>query len=180
MSTKAPDTLETRRLFLRRPVAADAESIFERYAGDPEVTRFLGWPTHGTVEATRAFLAFSDAEWERWPAGPYLVFAKEDRRLLGGAGFSFETPYRAATGYVFAQDAWGRGYATESLKAMCDLAPSLGLRRLYALCHVEHRASAHVIEKCGFVREGVLRRHTEFPNLHPGEPLDAFCYSHTW
>jgi RimJ/RimL family protein N-acetyltransferase len=81
------------------------------------------------------------------------------------------------TGYVFARDAWGQGYATESLQAMVDLAPSCGVRRLYAICHVDHAASARVLEKCGFARETVLKRHTHFPNLAPGEPADVLSYA---
>jgi len=50
---------------------------------------------------------------------------------------------------------------------MIDLARMFQLRRLYAICHVNHRASARVMEKGGLVREGVLRRHTVFPNLGP-------------
>jgi RimJ/RimL family protein N-acetyltransferase len=128
------------------------------------------------VEATRGFLKFSHAEWDSWNAGPYLVTSREDGRLLGGTGFGFETPFRASTGYVFARDAWGHGYATEALGAMVALAPDIGVRRLYALCHPDHQASWHVLEKCAFQREALLRRHSEFPNLRPGEPLDTLCY----
>lgn len=53
----------------------------------------------------------------------------------------------------------------------------VGIRQLYAICHTEHRASWRVLEKVGFVREGVLHRHTDFPNLNPGEPSDVFCYA---
>jgi [ribosomal protein S5]-alanine N-acetyltransferase len=70
---KGQERIETARLVLRRPTAMDAEAIFSRYAGDPEVTRFLSWPTHLTTDETRGFLGVSDAEWQRWPAGPYLV-----------------------------------------------------------------------------------------------------------
>jgi RimJ/RimL family protein N-acetyltransferase len=174
---KAPEELGTERLQLRRPKPADAEAILARYASDPEVTRFLSWPTHRTVSDTLAFVAYSEGEWQRWPGGPYLIFSKEDGRLLGGTGFAFETPFRASTGYVLAQDAWGRGYAREALRALVDLAPHLGLRRLYAVCYVEHAASARVLEACGFEREGVLRSCFEFPNLTPEEPLDVFCYA---
>jgi len=81
--------------------------------------------------------------------------------------------YRAMTGYVLARDAGGRGNATEALGAMVETARMLGVRRLYALCHHEHRASARVLEKCGFMREGVPRSYSEFPNLKPGEPQDV-------
>jgi len=173
----AGERIETSRLVLRRPHAADAQAVFSRYANDPEVTRFVGWPTHRSLDETRAFLAFSDAEWRRWPRGPYLIESREGGRLLGGTGLAFETPYRAATGYVLARDAWGAGYATEALRRMVDLAAEVGLRRLYALCHPDHRASYRVLEKCGFAREGLLRRHTQFPNLPPGDAGDALCYA---
>ncbi len=173
----APETLETIRLVLRRPREADLEEIFTRYASDQEVTRLLGWPRHKSQADTRNFLAISDAEWTRWPAGPYLVRSRTDGRLLGSTGLDFETPYRAATGYVFAKDAWGMGYATESLRAMVDLSGRLNVRRLYALCHTEHVASSHVLEKCGFTREAVLHSYAEFPNLAPGQPCDVFCYA---
>ena len=78
---------------------------------------------------------------------------------------------------VFAKDAWGKGYATEALRAIVDVARTIGVVRLYALCHTEHVVSSRVLEKCGFAREGVFRRHTEFPNLRPGEPADVFCYA---
>jgi len=177
---KAPEHLETSRLILRRPQARDAESIFARYAGDREVTRLMGWPMHATVEDTRAFLRFSDDEWERWPAGPYLVCARADGTLLGSTGLVFETPSRASTGYILARDAWGHGYATEALGAVVTTAPSLGLFRLQAVCHVDHHASARVLEKCRFVREGTLRRYMAFPNLAADEPADVHFYARTW
>jgi RimJ/RimL family protein N-acetyltransferase len=59
---------------------------------------------------------------------------------------------------------------------MVALAAEFHVARLYALCHVDHRASWHVLEKCGFEREGVLPRHSVFPNLTP-EPLDVLSYA---
>lgn len=172
----APETLETERLLLRRPGLADADAVFSRYASDPEVTRFLSWPRHRSIEQTRAFLEFSEAEWNRWPAGPYLIESRGDARLIGSTGLGFETPFRAATGYVLARDAWGLGYATEALGAMVALAPNLGIHRLYALSHPEHLASQRVLDKCGFSRDTLLRCHSEFPNLEPGEPCDVVSY----
>ena len=141
-----------------------------------EVTRYLGWPRHTSVADTRAFLAVSDAEWSRWPAGPYLLFARDGGQLLGGTGLAFETQERAATGYVLARDAWGRGYATEALQAMVDLARTVRIRRLYALCHPDHQAAARVLIKCGFQLEGIRPRQSEFPNLNPGQLADVHCY----
>src|SRR5262249_27838838 len=126
---------------------------------------------------TRAFLAFSEAEWARWRAGPLLILARADGRLLGGTGLQFETPMRAATGYVLARAAWGRGYAPEALRAMVAWADAAGVRRLSALGHPDHRASLRVLEKGGLQREGILRRYDVLPNLDAQEPSDICCYA---
>jgi len=113
-----------------RPLA-DAEAIHERYASDAEVTKYLGWPRHQSIEETKAFLAHSEAEWNRWPAGPYLIECRGDRKLLGGTGFTFEAPTVAITGYVLARDAWGYGYATEALSTVVALSRQLGVQRRF-------------------------------------------------
>lgn len=151
--------------------------MLERYAGDTAVVRYVGWPRHRSVADTRSFLALSDAAWREWPAGPFLVQAREDGTLLGGTGLDFETPFRASTGYVLARDAWGRGIATEALGIMVDLARQLGVVRLHSFCHTEHAASRRVLEKGGFECEGILRRYAEFPNLAGGKPCDVFFFS---
>ncbi len=179
VGTSGPELIETARLVLRKPASTDGKAIFWRYASDPEVTKYLGWPRHRSLEDTEAFLAFSDAAWERWPAGPYLIESRAGHQLLGSTGFAFETPSVAATGYVLAKDAWNKGYATEALRAIVELAGRLGILRLYALCHPENWASVHVLEKCGFVSEGLVELHA-FPNLGSGQPGDCLRYSRSW
>ena len=169
--------IETERLVLRRPRADDAETIFARYASDPEVTRYLSFPRHESIQQTRAFLDFSADEWRRWPVGPYLIEHRIDGRLLGGTGLAFESPWCASTGYLLAREAWGQGYATEAVGAMVDVARRAGVIRLYAMCHVDHGASRRVLEKAGFAHEGVLCRSTLFPNLDRPGPHDAHCYA---
>jgi RimJ/RimL family protein N-acetyltransferase len=132
---------------------------------------------HRSVDDTRAFITFSDSEWERWPAGPYLIVLRDTGTLVGGTGLAFEAAHRASTGYVLARNAWGRGYATEALEAMVGVAAATGVRRLYAICHADHAASAHVLEKGGFAREGLMRSAVEFPNLQAGGPSDVLCYA---
>lgn len=173
---RAPEQLTTARLTLRRPRRDDAASIFERYASDPEVTWLLGWPRHRSVADSAAFVDWSDEVWDTAPAGPYLVLAGSGE-LVGSTGLDVETPWRAATGFVLARSAWGQGYATELATAMVHLAATLGLARLYALCHPDNRASARVLAKAGFRLEGVLHRHVIFPNLDGERPSDVECWS---
>lgn len=165
---KGPHRIETERLVLRRPAAADAEAIFARFAADPAVTKYMAWPTHTSIADTREFLAGSEAEWQQNPAGPYLIESRDSGELLGSTGLYFDGPDLAITGYVFAQDAWGQGFATEALTAMVQLAESLGVRRLVAQCHPDHARSAHVLEKCGFECEGLKEGASAYPNVPNG------------
>ena len=161
---KAPLEIITARLKLRPPRRDDAAAIFGRYASDADV-RFLAWPRHQSPKETDAFVRFSDQQWERWPAGPYLIESRQGGELLGGTGLGFQTSGDAETGYVLARDAWGRGYATEALTAMIDVARRLGVARLTARCHPQHLPSQRVLDKCGFVRDGLCE--IAFPNLVP-------------
>ncbi len=174
---KGPETFETDRLILRKPDVADADAIYSRYASDPEVTRYLSWKRHRSIEETKAFLAFSEAEWKTWPAGPYLIESRAQRRLAGGTGLSFKTPSVAETGYVLARDAWGFGYATEALGAVATVAEKTGVRQLLAFCHPGHLRSVRVLEKCGFVRQHRHARVAEFPNLSEHQTVDCLSYS---
>ena len=171
----APERLVTERLILRRPLQSDADAVFLRYASDSEVTRYLAWPRHTALDDTRVFLSYSESEWRRWGCGPYLVYSDDAGRLLGSTGLAFESPGIASTGYVFARDAWGHGYATEVLRAMVGLARSLDVKWLYAICHVDHRASERVMIKAGFRKEGILKRHITFPNIGPSR-ADVISY----
>lgn len=172
----APRRLDSARLTFSKPGPEDAPAIFERYAGDRHATRYMAWPLHRSVLDTYNFISFSDDEWRRWPAGPYLIRLAADGTLLGSTGFSFETAERAITGYILARDAWGKGYATEALRAMVDLAPRLGLRLLTAAVHAGHAASAHVLEKCGFARDDRPARQMIFPNLGSSDPAGIVDY----
>ncbi len=169
--------LLTDRLVLRRPEPADADAIFSRYASDPEVTRYLSFPTHRSVDDARAFVAYSDAEWVRWPAGPVPDRTAWRRPSSRGYGAVVRNAAAGDNRLPAGARRVGAGYATEALAAVVGLAGALGVLRLVAHCHTAHLASAHVLEKCGFEREGVLRAHSVFPNLQPGELLDVLCYA---
>lgn len=173
----APTSLLSERLLLRQPTLSDAPAIFSGYANDALVTRFLGWPRHKQLEDTLGFLRFCEQSWDMNGVGAYLIFDRSGSELLGSTGLELEVERQAATGYVLKESAWGKGYASEALGAMVALARSLPIRGIYALCHTQHRASAHVLEKTGFRFDTRLTSHTEFPNLDPGRKQDVLRYT---
>jgi len=148
--------------------------VFEAYASDPAVTRYLSWPTYTHPEPLAAFLGECAAHWERGHrAYAWLLCLKGAPAPIGSIGVTFEPNGRALFGYVLGQKFWGRGLASEALRHLVDRTlahPSIW--RAWAFCDVENPASARVMEKAGLVREGVLRRWHVAPNLGP-EPRDC-------
>jgi [ribosomal protein S5]-alanine N-acetyltransferase len=173
---RPPDTLITSRLILRLPQVEDAQAIYDGYAQDPEVVKYLTWRPHPDIETTRAFLLRCLQCWENSTAFPWVIVAKGNRSLVGMIELRIE-PYRADLGYGLARPFWGQGFATESVKAVLGWAlDQPAIFRVWAVCDIENTASARVLEKAGMVREGILRRYILHPNIS-SEPRDAYCYA---
>ncbi len=71
-------TLETERLVLRKLTLDDAEAMYNNWASDPEVTEYLTWPPHESVEVTRQLIGHWMEEYEK---GRFMdAFKSEDGR----------------------------------------------------------------------------------------------------
>lgn len=173
---KPPDTLETDRLLLRLPIIHDADAIFEAYAQDKEVTKFLIWRPHQNVITTRKFIHRCVRSWNEETAFPWIIVRKNDNKLVGMLELRVEG-FRADLGYVVAREFWGLGYTTEVTKSVVEWALAQeNIYRVWATCDIENLASVRVLEKAGMQREGILRRYIIHPNISD-EPRDCFCYS---
>lgn len=167
--------LETTRLVLRRPVAEDAPAIFQSYAGDPQVTRYLTWKAHERLDETRAWLLKAITGWEQMRTLVWILSTQSGGEIIGAVELRLES--QANLGFVLSRDYWGRGLMTEAVRAVVEWA--LGreeVERVWALCAVENVASARVLEKAGMEREARLRSWMVFPNLSP-EPQDCYRYA---
>jgi RimJ/RimL family protein N-acetyltransferase len=146
--------IETERLLLRPLAVNDAQALACLFAGDWEAIKQTGrmpWPP--TEAALR--------RWIRGYVAPashsFLMTRRRDRVAIGGIGFG--GPGRTAElGYALGRSFWGRGYATEGVRAMLAHARAVGYRTLEAFSFVENPASARVLEKAGFADLGVVER----------------------
>jgi RimJ/RimL family protein N-acetyltransferase len=173
---KSPEIFETQRLHLRPPVLSDAEMIFGSYAQDPEVSKYLIWRPHKSIEETKNFLRHCMQQWEEGSSFSYVILRKSDAQLLGMVEIGVDQ-FTAGLGYVLAKAHWGQGYMPEALKVLVDWGLAQpGIFRIWAHCDIDNPASARVMEKVGMQREGTLRRNTLHPNVSD-EPRDAYCYS---
>ena len=173
-----PDRFDTASLILRPIAEGDAGDIFTGYAQDPEVVRFLTWRPHRDLTDTAAFIAGVLAT----PADSgrtYVLTRRTDAALLGAFGLRRPAPHRLDCGYVLARPCWGQGLMSEALLAVADWAMRQdAIWRIGAVCDVENRASARVMEKAGMQCEGILRRWLVNPNVGP-EPRACFSYART-
>jgi ribosomal-protein-alanine N-acetyltransferase len=176
--TNPPETLETKRLRLRRPALQDAEDIFRRYAQDPEVTKYLTWRPNRNIRETRDFLAACLRALDEGKSFHWVIERRADDELLGMITARVDDQ-KWELGYVLARSYWGRGYMTEALKGLVDWAlRQKDIYRVWSVCDVDNLASARVMEKAGMKREGILRRWSMHPTISD-EPRDSYCYSIT-
>lgn len=153
-------SIETERLLLRSMSVDDAEGMFA-YASDPEVTRYVVWETHGTVDDSRAFLELTVSAYQSGEPAGWGIVHKKDGKFVGTCGVVSWSPEhaRAEIGYVLARSYWGRGLVTEAVRAMIRFGfERLNLNRIEARCIEENMASARVMEKAGMRYEGTLRQ----------------------
>lgn len=168
--------IETPRLVLRVPRAEDAAQIFETYASDAEVTRYLTWRPAENLSQTEEAMGHLIALAESGSAYSLVITRKGDGRVMGMVSARPEG-YRVNLGYVLGRAFWGRGYMTEAVAAVVGWALAQpGVYRVWAVCDVDNPASARVMEKVGMQREGVLRRWGLHPNVSD-EPRDCICYA---
>jgi len=173
---RPPQQFETQRLFFRSPTLEDAPAAFAAYACDPEVTRYLTWEAHTSVEKTLKFMRRCVACWEDGSAFPWVILTKADRQLIGTIELRLHGTH-ADLGYGISRSCWGQGYATEAAQAVVDWAYSQpGIYRVWTVCDVDNLASARVLEKVGLQKEGILRRWLVRPSFGP-VPRDCYCYS---
>ena len=152
--------LETERLLLRKMRLDDAQAMFA-YASDPEVTRYVIWETHGSIEDSENFLRFADKGYERGDFGGWGVVLKDSGAFIGtcGVDVNFAPEHaRAELGYVLSREHWGKGLMPEAVRTVIRFGfGRMELNRIQARCVAENTASARVMEKVGMTYEGTLR-----------------------
>ena len=172
-----PAFLNSDRLILRKPVMEDSASIFDLYAQDREVTRYLTWTPHQSLSDTKNFVRRCVKSWEEGVAFPWTIIRKSDSQLLGMIEITAIDHSGANLGFVLARKFWKNGYMSEALKLIIDWALSQNdIYRIWAICDIENSDSKSVLERCGMQCEGILRRWLKLPQF--GKiPRDFFCYS---
>jgi ribosomal-protein-alanine N-acetyltransferase len=177
MTSPLPDRLETPRLVLREPAAADARGLFEAYTQDAQVARFMMWRPHRELSDAEAFVAWCMQSWAGGQRRPFIVARRDDEARPIGV---LEARFQGTTidvGFVLARPHWGDGLMPEAVTTLVGEAlADPGVFRVQATCDVENGASVRTLEKAGFTREGRLERFAVHPNIGP-EPRACFMFA---
>jgi [ribosomal protein S5]-alanine N-acetyltransferase len=163
-------TLETERLRLTPLTEGDAPLIFTLMR-DAEVMAFWDVPEIDDPDVIANIVAGQVAEMAEARAVYWALRALADNRFVGVCDLSEidRRHKRAEVGFMLGREAWGHGYAFEAMRAVQAYAAARGLRRLLARTHLGNRRSDNLLEKLGFVEEGLLRGHV----LRDGERRDC-------
>jgi [ribosomal protein S5]-alanine N-acetyltransferase len=124
-----------------------------------------------------AFLARVAKATEHHGQPAHFAIRTSDDALIGGCGLNeleIGKSHRAEIGYWLAKPFWGRGIMSAVVSRLCQHAfEEFGLVKIIAHVVTHNPASARVLTKCGFVQEGLLRKHF----LKDGQFLDVWLFA---
>lgn len=160
MNHQGTQTLHTPRLILRRFTEADAPAMFRNWASDPQVTRYLTWPTHTSEEVSHFVLAdwcprYAEPDYYHWA----IVLRELDEPVGSLAVVRQDAEVSMAhVGYALGRRWWRQGLTTEALEAVIAfLIGQVGFRRIEARHDPRNPHSGGVLRRCGMTYEGTLR-----------------------
>lgn len=154
--------IETDRLILRRFTMNDALAMFDNYASDPLVTRYLTWPTHTDVEDSKKVLTrftsmYINEEYYFWA----IVPKNNEDKPIGGISVveKHDNIGMVEIGYCIGRKWWHQGITSEALNAVihfffCEA----GANRVEAKHDPRNPNSGKVMMKCGMKYEGTNRQ----------------------
>ena len=151
--------LQTSRLTLRPMTIADAEPL-HAIMSDAEVMAFWDVSEFEDIELTTLILKSQLAGMKAKKSAYWAMELSSDKTFIGCCDLSEidRWHHRAEVGFIVAKAYWGDGYAQEAMGAVLDhAAQSLKLRRLSARTHLGNIRSVRLLEKLGFIHEGLLR-----------------------
>ena len=160
LTHKGTQTIETPRLILRRAVREDAGPRFRNWASDPEVTKYLTWPTHDSVAVSETVIGSWLQEYEKENYYQWMIELKELFEPIGSSSVVRQNDGvgEAEIGYCIGSPWWHRGIVTEALTAVIEyLFTQVGMNRLAARHDPNNPHSGGVMRKCGMKYEGTNR-----------------------
>ena len=148
-------TIETDRLLLRHFTMEDAPAMFRNWCNDPEVTRFLTWPPHGSIAVTESVLQqwvnhYDQADYYQWAIVPKALGEPVGSIAVVDIDHYCDS---LEVGYCIGRAWWRQGYMTEALSAVIsDLFARTCCSSITARHDPRNPHSGAVMRKCGMTQ----------------------------
>lgn len=144
------DEIISERLILRKVVREDVNSIFNNWASDPEVTKFMTWLPHDSIETTNKIMDYWLEEYKNPKTIRYGIVLKESNELIGMIDVVHYVDGNPEIGYCLSRKHWNKGYMSEALDRLLKYLFSIGFKTVIIGAEQNNIASNKVIQKCGF------------------------------
>jgi [ribosomal protein S5]-alanine N-acetyltransferase len=158
---KGTKAINTDRLLLREFELDDAFNMFKNWANDSEVTKYLTWEPHSSIEITKEIIELWVNNYKDPKTYEWAIELKEIGEVIGSISIVEldEKNYSCEIGYCMSKKFWGMGIMSESLKAVIDyLLSEVGFNRITAKYDTNNVGSGKVMLKSGMKYEGTLRQ----------------------
>jgi RimJ/RimL family protein N-acetyltransferase len=149
-------TIKTKRLILRKPKLSDAPQVFD-YSSDPEATKFMTWKPAKKINESVNFIKKSLKQWKDGTNYVWFFTTKKSDKSFGNISLTVKKN-KANFGYILSRKKWGKGYMSEALLAVIELAKKLpNIKVIWGQCNIDNKASAHVMQKAGLKYEKTIK-----------------------
>ncbi|WP_096187879.1 GNAT family N-acetyltransferase [Evansella halocellulosilytica] len=164
--------LETKRLLLRKVNKEDAKSILN-YLSDKEVVKYYGLAPFKSINDALDEISWYQSIQSNKTGIRWGITLKEQGIVIGSCGFHniVSQHFRTEIGFELSKDQWGKGIAVEAVEAIIRYGfERMNFNRIEALIEPPNLSSQKLVEKMGFIREGLLRNYEftcgKFDNLY--------------
>jgi len=166
------------KYILRKPEDKDAESIYKNYTRSENITKYLIWKPHKTLQDSIDWINYCKTVFDEKKNLKYVIAIKESDEAIGMIDAPVDG-FQAGIGYVLSEKYWGLNIMTQALKIILDTLFSQNyIYRIWALHDIDNPASGRVMEKAGMKFEGIVKRGAILPNLSE-EPRDMKLWAIT-
>lgn len=144
--------LKTERLILRKFKIDDAPAVYRNYASNDNVTKFLTWPTHASIDASYNYTKSVVQSYKEGKHYEWAIVLKNIGEVIGAISIVRirEDENDVEVGYCIGEAFWHQGITSEALKAVIEfIRNDIKPRRIFAGHDVNNPHSGDVMKKCG-------------------------------
>lgn len=143
--------LETDRVILKQFKLSDYVEVYNNYANNDNVTKYLTWHTHKSQEDSLNYLQTVIPNYINKNYYNWAVVLKESDQVVGSIAIVKinEEEREATLGWVLGESYWGKGLMPECAKVVIKLLKQIGFKVLNASHHIENEKSGKAMTKIG-------------------------------